>query len=72
MSICQLSKRKMVSSTGKYVLCYVGDVFCISENPMDTMKGIQSKFKFKYDKMDKPGVYLGVDLSTMDIEQVGK
>ena len=33
------------------------------------MKGIQPKFKLKYDKMEKPDVYLGADLSTMDNEQ---
>ena len=42
------------------------DLLCISENSMHTMKGIQSKFKLKDDKMEKPGVYLGVDISTMD------
>ena len=33
------------------------------------MKGIQSKFKLKDDKMDKPDVYLGAELSAMDNEQ---
>ena len=32
------------------------NVLFIIENPMHTMKGIQSKFKLKYDKMDKPDV----------------
>ena len=41
----------------------------ISKNPMHTMKGILSKFKFKYDKMEKPGVYLGADITTMDNKQ---
>ena len=54
------------------MLCYVDDVLRISKNPMHTMKGIQSKFKFKDDKMDKPGVYLGVDLSIMDNTQGGE
>ena len=36
---------------------------------MHTVKGMQSKFKLKDDKMEKPEVYLGADLSTMDNEQ---
>ena len=40
----------------EYILCHVDDVFCISENPMHTVKVIQSKFKVKDDKMMKPGV----------------
>ena len=48
------------------------NVFCISKNPMHTMKGIQSKFKFKDDKMAKPDVYLGTYISTMDNEQGGE
>ena len=39
---------------------------------MQTMKGIQSNFKLKDDNMEKPGVYLGADLSTMDNEHGGK
>ena len=56
----------------EYVLCYVDDVLFISKNRMHTMKGIQPKFKLKDDKMEKPDVYLGADLSTMDNEQGGK
>ena len=39
---------------------------------MPTMKGIQSKFKLKDEKMEKPNVYLGADLSTMDNKQEDK
>ena len=56
----------------EYILCYVDDVFCISDKPMHTMKVIQSKFKLKDDKMEKPDVYLGTELSTMDNEQGGQ
>ena len=38
----------------------------IRENSMHTMKGIQSKFKLKDDKMEKPEIYLRAELSTMD------
>ena len=48
------------------------NVLCIIKNPMHTIKGIQSKFKLKDDKMEKPDVYLGAELSTMDNEQGGE
>ena len=30
------------------------------------MKGVQSKFKIKNDKMEEPDIHLGVELSNMD------
>ena len=36
---------------------------------MHTMRGIQSKFKLKDDKLDTPYVYLGAELSTLDNDQ---
>ena len=45
------------------------DVFCIRDKPEHTMRGIQTKFKLKNDKMEKPEVYLGAELSLMDNEQ---
>ena len=39
------------------------DVLYIIKNPMHTMKDIQSKLKLKYDKMEKPDVYLGAVLT---------
>jgi len=54
----------------KYLLCYVDDILSISEKPLNTLKAIRNKnFKFKDDKMDKPEVYLGADLSLMDNEE---
>ena len=55
----------------EYVLCYVDDVLCISDNPAHTMRGIQTKFKLKNEKMEKPEVYLGAELSSMDNERQG-
>ena len=43
----------------------------MSKNLMHTMKGIQSNFKLKDDNMEKPDVYLGAELSTMDNKQGG-
>ena len=54
----------------EYLLCYVDDILSISEKPLETLKAIQDKnFKFKDDRMDKPEVYLGADLSLMDNEE---
>ena len=50
----------------KYILCYVDDVLCISNKRMHTMKVILSKFKLKYDKMEKPDICLVAKISTMD------
>ena len=49
----------------EYVLCYVDDVLSISNDPMETMKGIQNKFKLKDDKIEEPTSYLGAQLSKM-------
>ena len=64
--------RLAVKSNGfkcyEYVLCYVDDVLCISENPMTTMQGIQKKFKLKDDKIEPPEMYLGAGLTKMNNE----
>ena len=46
-----------------YELFNVYDVLCISDDPLHTMKYIQSKFKLKMDKIEEPDMYLGADLS---------
>ena len=65
-------KEKDIFKYWEFVLFYVDNVLCISENPMHSMKCIQSKFKLKDDKMEKPDVYLGAELSTMDNNQGGE
>ena len=47
----------------EYVLTYVDDVLCISDNPKETMNDIQKKFKLKDDKIEEPSVYLGASLT---------
>ena len=47
----------------EYVLCYVDDILCISQNPEEKMKGIQADFKLKYDKVEEPTYYLGATVS---------
>ena len=36
----------------EYVLCYVDDVLCISDDPIFTNKGMQVKFKLKGDNTE--------------------
>ena len=47
----------------EYVMTYVDDVIAIGHDPMKTMKGINSYFKFKNDKIEEPDIYLGAGLS---------
>ena len=47
------------------ILCYVDDVFSISHDAMNTMKGIQHEIKLKDDKIVEPEDYLGTGLSRM-------
>ncbi|CAJ1967966.1 unnamed protein product [Cylindrotheca closterium] len=42
-----------------YILCYVDDILCMSENAKDVMEQISYKFKFKKDKIEQPESYLG-------------
>ena len=50
------------------VLCYIYDVFAISDMPMRTMDGIRSVLKLKDDKTEDPDVYLGSKLSQVETE----
>ena len=43
----------------EYVLCYVDDVLCISNDPICTMEVIQANFKLKGEKIEEPDMYLG-------------
>ena len=51
-----VNMRLAVKSNGfkyyEYMLCYVHNVICMSNQAMTTMKGIQSKFKLKDDKIE--------------------
>ena len=49
----------------EYVLCYVDDILCISDDPLQIMKGIQAKFKPKRENIEEPDIYLGPELSNM-------
>ncbi|CAJ1933595.1 unnamed protein product [Cylindrotheca closterium] len=41
----------------EYILCYVDDILCMSENAKDVMEQISYKFKFKKDKIEQPESY---------------
>ena len=47
------------------VLCYAYDLLCISDDPMKTMKVIQSTLKLKDDKIGETEDYLGANLEKM-------
>jgi hypothetical protein len=61
---------------------YVDNILCISHAPHATMKGIQATFKLKYDKFEKPEIYLramltqkiinGMEFRTVSSEQYVK
>ncbi|KAI2506381.1 Reverse transcriptase (RNA-dependent DNA polymerase) [Fragilaria crotonensis] len=44
------------------VLVYVDDILCVSHDPKATMLGLQTTFKLKDDKVEKPEMYLGAEL----------
>jgi Reverse transcriptase (RNA-dependent DNA polymerase) len=52
------------------VLVYVDDDLSISHDPEATMKGIQGTFKLKDDKIEKPTMYLGAQISQKVIKGV--
>jgi len=52
----------------EYVLCYVDDILCISADSMGVMKQLQSKFKFKNDKIEPPENYLGARVRYKEVD----
>ena len=50
----------------EYVLFYVDDLLCISDDTLCTMKVIQAKFKLKGDKIVESNMYLGAELPKMN------
>ena len=52
----------------EYILCCVGDVLCISDDPGESMIRIQENFNLKYDNISEPVLYLGATLSNMLLE----
>ena len=60
-------RRPAVKADGEeyyeYLLCYVDDVLCVSEDPSFTMRQIQEKFDFKNDKWHDLDMYLGAKIT---------
>ena len=50
------------------VLCYVDDVLSMSADPESTLRGLQSVFKLKNDKIAEPDIYLGAQLGKMVVD----
>lgn len=45
-----------------YILCYVDDIMCISEDPEKILKELGQTFQFKNDEIKEPDMYLGATL----------
>ena len=64
--------RPAVKSDGfeyyELILCYVDDILSISADPTDSLRGLQSTFKLKDDKIEVPEIYLGAELGRMQVD----
>ena len=49
----------------EYVLWYVNDVLCISDDPLFNIKGKQVEFKTKGGNIEVPDMYLDTEFSNM-------
>mmetsp|Transcript_36344 Transcript_36344/g.51403 ORF Transcript_36344/g.51403 Transcript_36344/m.51403 type:complete len:246 (+) Transcript_36344:1538-2275(+) len=52
----------------EYILCYVDDILCLSVDANDVMESLAKKFKFKNDKIEPPGSYLGACVRSKTID----
>lgn len=52
----------------EYILCYVDDILCISAKAEEVMKQLQTKFKFKNDKIAPPENYLGASVKKKNVD----
>ena len=56
----------------EYIMIYVDDVVCISENAKDILGGIaDGKIKIKNDKVAPPEVYLGAEFQFKVMDDTG-
>ena len=49
-------------------MCYFGDILSVSNNAKSILQSLQGQFKLKGDKIEPPGMYLGAQLGTMQVE----
>jgi hypothetical protein len=54
----------------EYVLVYVDDILAVSIDPRAILEGIQTRFKFKDDKIEEPSNYLGAKLQKKKVNDV--
>jgi hypothetical protein len=47
------------------ISCYVDNILSISADPSDALRGLQSTFKLKDDKIEVNEIYLGAELGKM-------
>ena len=52
----------------EYILVYVDDVLCVSHDPVKTLQALQKFFKLKRDKIEEPEMYLGAEISKMQVD----
>jgi len=50
------------------ISCYVDNILSISADPSDALRGLQSTFKLKDDKIAEPDMYLGSQLGKIRID----
>ena len=51
----------------EYMLVYVDDILCVSEDPTRPMQQISESLRFKKDKIEPPEFYLGARLEKKDL-----
>ena len=52
----------------EYIMCYVDDILSVSHDAKSILQSLQGQFKLKGDKIEPPGMYLGAQLGTMQVE----
>jgi hypothetical protein len=54
----------------EYILCYVDDIMCISDDPVKVLKELGQSFQFKNDEIKEPDMYLGATLKQRTLDGV--
>ena len=52
----------------EYIVCYVDDILCISNDPSIAIGRIRAVFKFKGDKIEHPKIYLGYQVGNIIVD----
>jgi hypothetical protein len=54
----------------EYILCYVDDIMCISDDPVKVLRELGQSFQFKNDEIKEPDMYLGATLKQRTLDGV--